>query len=300
MDLVLRLLAGLLGLAVIVLGLRHAARLSARARLDAPDDQELSVSRAGEPGALEGWLSRAGLRGPRVVSRMWFAALVFVVLGVLFALLLAALDVGATLGAWTAGVPGGFGDAFLPVLLAAPWLVFLLVASLPWMWVRRERRRRVQLIERDLPVVLELLATLGEAGFGLDAGLQRVLAVQDPRRPLSVELRQFQQDALAGIPRVAALRRLARRVELTSMSILVSALLQAEQVGAALAETLRSQAQDLWSRRREDALTQAQALPAKLAFPLVLCFLPALFVITLGPILVDFLQLAESVLAGST
>ncbi|GJM20485.1 MAG: membrane protein [Planctomycetota bacterium] len=300
MEPFLRVILGGVGLIAVLLGMRHAARLLTRERLAQPGDFQEAPRRADEQSGLSAWLLRAGLRGPNAIRRFLIALGLCVVLGACVGLLLSHLDAGQMLALWTADVPGGFGDVFVPMLMASPWLAFVFVACMPWLWVRRARRRRVESIERDLPVVLELLATLGEAGFGLDAGLRRVLEVQDARRPLAQELRHFQQDALAGIPRTTALRRLSSRIELTSVSILVSALLQAEQVGAALAETLRSQAQDLWSRRREDALTRAQALPAKLAFPLVLCFLPALFVITLGPILVEFVQLAESVSGRAT
>jgi tight adherence protein C len=80
----------------------------------------------------------------------------------------------------------------------------------------------------------------------------------------------------------------------TSDSIFVSALVQAEQVGAGFANVLRTQADDLRGRRRERANTLAQALPVKLVFPLVMCFLPGIFTTTLGPTFLQFVRLAES------
>ena len=77
-------------------------------------------------------------------------------------------------------------------------------------------------------------------------------------------------------------------------SMFTSALIQSEQVGAGLAESLRGQSADHWNRRRERALMEAQALPARLSIPLVVCFLPSLFIITLGPILLDFIKLAAT------
>ena len=69
-------------------------------------------------------------------------------------------------------------------------------------------------------------------------------------RPLSSELINFQGDVLAGIPRVQALRQLARRVDVPSLTRFTSALIQAEQAGASMAETLQHQADDLRQRRR--------------------------------------------------
>jgi tight adherence protein C len=95
------------------------------------------------------------------------------------------------------------------------------------------------------------------------------------------------------VQRVRALRGLARRLEVTPVSILVSALVQADQAGASLTETLRRQADDLRGRRRERALVLAEGLPVKLVFPLVICFLPGLFVVTLGPAFQQFFQIVD-------
>jgi tight adherence protein C len=154
-------------------------------------------------------------------------------------------------------------------------------------------------IEQDLPLTLELLATLAEAGLSFDAALQRILDSQPATRPLASEFLQFQSELLSGLPRMQALRQLARRIQVISVTIFVSALIQAEQVGASLSDTLRRQADDLRDRRREHALLLSQGLPAKLVFPLVICFLPAIFVSTLGPTLYQLFQVADSVIRGT-
>lgn len=67
-------------------------------------------------------------------------------------------------------------------------------------------------------------------------------------------------------------------------------------MGASLAETLRHQADDLRNRRRERALLHAQAMPVKLVLPLVVCFLPGIFLSTLGPVLYQMIRVADTVL----
>jgi tight adherence protein C len=181
------------------------------------------------------------------------------------------------------------------VLQGGPWILFALTALAPTMIVRAVRAARVQAIERDLPLALELLATMAEAGLGFDAAMAKIVRAQDARRPLIGELVNFQHDMLAGMSRTQALRQLARRVDVPSLGGFTSALIQAEQVGASLAETLQHQAVDLRQRRREHALLQAQALPVKLVFPLVICFLPGIFVSTLAPVLYQMIQVAASV-----
>jgi tight adherence protein C len=140
---------------------------------------------------------------------------------------------------------------------------------------------------------------MAEAGLGFDAALTRIVRAQGPGRALMTEFVNFQHDVLAGIPRAQALRQLARRVDVPSLTSFASAIIQAEQVGASMAETLQHQAVDLRQRRRENALLQAQALPVKLVFPLVICFLPGIFVSTLAPVLYQMVQVADSVLRSS-
>ena len=149
-------------------------------------------------------------------------------------------------------------------------------------------------VERDLPVTLELLATLAEAGLGFDAALDRILGSNPADRALVQEFRTFQSEVLAGRSRVECLRRLGRRLDVTSVTILVSALVQAEQIGSGIAEVLRSQAEDLRQRRRERAMEFSMALPVKLLFPLVICFLPGIILFTLGPAFYDLFRLADT------
>lgn len=192
-------------------------------------------------------------------------------------------------------VPGGIGDLAAPILIAGPWLMCFLWVMAPWAVVNAERKKRVRAVEQDLPTTLDLLATMSETGLAFDSALDKVIASQKTGRPLVEELKTFQLEVLSGISRTDCFRRLSRRLEVPSMSIFVSALVQAEQVGAGFSNVLRIQSDDLRNRRREEANMLAQALTVKLVFPLVLCFLPGIFVVTLGPIFLQFIGLAESV-----
>jgi tight adherence protein C len=246
------------------------------------------------PGVLGGWLALAGYWGAAAVPAFVAATAVAVAAGgVVLVILQTAVGTAAT---GLRQLPGGVGDMFVAALEVLPWAGFLLCALAPTLWVRAARQRLVRDVDRDLPLVLELLATLAQAGLGLDAALSRVVEVQPGQRPLSGQLRRFQRDLLSGAPRPAALRNLAARVDVTSLTVFVAAVIQAEQVGASMAETLRHQADDLRIRRRERALLAAQSLPVKLVLPLVVCFLPGIFLSTLGPVLYQMIQVADSVL----
>jgi pilus assembly protein TadC len=183
-----------------------------------------------------------------------------------------------------------------PVLLAMPWVAAVVITSMPWLYVRAARRRRVREIGEDLPIALQVMATLARAGLGFDAALTRILESAEPNRTLTDELQTFKRENLSGIPRAQCWKRLARRTDVPSVSTFVSAMVHAEQVGGGLSNVLEHQADDALGRRREVALVAAHSLPVKLVFPLVLCFLPGIFVWTLGPAFYKFLELIDQVM----
>jgi tight adherence protein C len=285
---------GLLLLAALV------ARFAARRRVQVRLFESLT---AGGPipsdAAVKGrfltrWLALAGYRRPGAAAG--FIALSLVALGVgvsmAYALwisgLLAAADRAVSI------IPGGIADMLRPAIYGAPWIIFAMLAAVPTLIVRRARRRRTAQVERDLPVTLELLATLAEAGLGFDGALDRILDSQPEDRALAEEFRTFQVEVLAGRPRVECLRRVARRLDVTAVTIFTSALVQAEQIGSGVAEVLRGQADDLRSRRRERAIEFSMALPVKLLFPLVICFLPGILLFALGPAFYEIFRLADT------
>ena len=273
-------------------------RRNALARLAAMDDQRAGLSVESRDNPLTRWLARAGYRKANAQNVFIGATVACVVVGlalsqgyrgVFLRLLLIAV----------ANVPGNAGEVLALLLQAGPWILLTISGFIPMVIVRAKRRARVQAIEADLPLALELFATMAEAGLGFDAALSRIVKAQGSERPLASEFLNFQHDMMAGMSRKQALRQLGRRVDVPSLSTFTSALIQAEQVGASMAETLQHQAVDLRQRRRENALLQSQALPVKLVFPLVVCFLPGIFATTLAPVLFQMVQVANGVLRSS-
>ena len=99
------------------------------------------------------------------------------------------------------GVPGSAGDVLALVLQGGPWILFVISALVPTIAVRTARRARMHAIEQDLPLALELFATMAEAGLGFDAALARIVRAQGSDRALSSEFVNFQHDMLAGMSR---------------------------------------------------------------------------------------------------
>lgn len=294
-----------LAIGIFVMAMRVRRRRQVRELLfrdvlitdDAGDSAPLAPESEENVRGLENWLSTAGYAGSnaRFNFILWCAAAAL--LGGFTALLVDASGVSERAIVWLEEIPGGVAEILAPVMRIATWLIALLITTVPVLWVRRERQRRADEVERDLPTVLSLLATLVESGLGFDAAAQRVERSLGADRVLSSEFARVRSMTLAGVPRAAAIRSMAQRLEVPSLTTFSSALVHAENQGASIGDTLRRQATDLWSRRREEAIQKAQTLPTKLAFPLVICFLPGVFVWTFGPAVAEFVDLASSVLA---
>lgn len=248
---------------------------------------------------LTRWLYVSGFREPSATLIFLLLTMLCLSLGAGFVTLILWSGVATQFADLLRLIPGGVGEVFLPIAWISPWCGGLLLTTLPTLYVRSARRKRIQQIEQDLPLQLDLLATLAEAGLSFDSALDRILEAQTSGRPLAEDFRLFQVDILAGRARVEALRRLMQRVDVTWFSIFVSALMHAEQVGSSLASTLRTQADDLRMRRRERALAMAMAIPVKLLVPLIVCFLPGIMTAALGPVLYQIVQVLDSFLRGS-
>jgi tight adherence protein C len=263
------------------------------------DSQGLPDPADAPRGWLGSWLYLAGFRSRLAPAVFVLSTLFCIMIGLGAATMFVVSGLQSIMERTVVLVPGGVGETFLPVVWVAPWIVAILLICVPLTIVRSARRRRVAMIEQDLPLAMELMATLSEAGLSFDSALLRILRTRLAGRPLAEELQIYQADLLAGRPRVESLRRLSGRIKVSSISILVSALVQAEQMGMGISRVLRSQADDIRSRRRERAIAFANALPVKRLFPLVICFLPGLFVWTLGPAFVQLFKLTETFTQGA-
>jgi tight adherence protein C len=148
-------------------------------------------------------------------------------------------------------------------------------------------RRRQSSIQIFMPDMIDLITVSVEAGLGLDAAIQRVS--QRFANPLSEEFMRAMQEVRLGRTRVEALRDMARRTDVPDLTSFITSLVQAELLGIAIANVLRLQSERLREKRSQRAREQAQKAPIKMVFPLVLFIFPALFVVILGPALIQVL-----------
>lgn len=149
--------------------------------------------------------------------------------------------------------------------------------------------KRQQRIPRALPDALDMLTICVEAGLGFDAALAQV--ARYTHGPLAAEFARALQEMQIGKSRTEALRAMGERTSAPEFRAFIAATVQAAELGIPIANVLREQAKEMRVRRRQRAEEQAQKLPVKITFPLILCLFPALLVIIMGP---GVMQIAHS------
>jgi tight adherence protein C len=202
------------------------------------------------------------------------------------------IRVALTVALVFAGIAGGiiFDTRLLTTLMLGLWLGALGWVMPSWHVLRRRRMRRLQ-IRGALADALDLLVACVEAGMGLNQALLRVAEeIRNISEALSEELSMVNLEIRAGTARDRALRNLAERTGSEDIEALVSTLIQTERFGTSVGRALRVQAGSLRQKRRQRAEEAAAKTTIKLVFPLVLFVFPALFVVVLGPAVIQVVQ----------
>jgi tight adherence protein C len=162
---------------------------------------------------------------------------------------------------------------------------------LPSMALGRIAKKRQHKIRLGLPDALDLLVVSVEAGLGLDQAIQRVGDELDFAHPeLSGELRLINLELRAGKGRAEALRNLADRTGVDDIASLVAMLVQTDKFGTSVAQSLRVHSDTVRTKRRQRAEEAAAKTGVKMVFPLVFCIFPAIWVVTIGPAAIKFVQ----------
>ena len=158
----------------------------------------------------------------------------------------------------------------------------------PVYYVELKRRKRMELIDKQMPDMIDLLVVTIEAGLGILASMR--VASESMSDPLGQELRLTLQEQRMGLSVGQAIESLGRRCDATNMNIFVRAITQGERLGVSIGTTMRNLSVEMRKRRRAMAEERAQKMPIKMLFPLIFFIFPALFIVILTPMIISIVD----------
>ncbi|MBB1024471.1 MULTISPECIES: type II secretion system F family protein [unclassified Dietzia] len=174
----------------------------------------------------------------------------------------------------------------LPVLLGLATTV--VCYFLPELLLHSRGQERSQAIQLELADTLDQMTIAVEAGLGFDSAMSR--AGKNGTGPLAEELVRTLQEIQVGQTRRQAYESLATRSDVADLRRFVRAIIQADAYGISIADVLRTQAAEMRMKRRQRAEEKAMQIPVKVIFPLILCILPVLFIVLLGPTAMNMME----------
>ena len=155
----------------------------------------------------------------------------------------------------------------------------------PVYYVELKRRKRMELIDKQMPDLIDLLVVTIEAGLGILASMR--VASESMADPLGQELRLTLQEQRMGLSVGQAIESLGRRCDAANMRMFVRAITQGERLGVSIGTTMRNLSVEMRKRRRAMAEERAQKMPIKMLFPLIFFIFPALFIVILTPMVIS-------------
>ncbi|MBF4769015.1 type II secretion system F family protein [Nocardioides agariphilus] len=191
---------------------------------------------------------------------------------------------GKVVGAM-AGLVGGVLFSFM---LGGPLTKVIVVAGVtlagffsPTFYLYQRAYDRSARLLRELPDAIDLLTISVESGLGFDAALQQV--AHNTEGPLADEFSRVLREMQIGSSRSESLRALADRTNVGELRSFVGSMVQADAFGIPIANVLRVQSSEMRVKRRQRAEEKAQQVPVKMTIPLIFCILPSLFIVIMGP-----------------
>ena len=155
-------------------------------------------------------------------------------------------------------------------------------------YVQKEISKRKEAIKKELPELLDLMSVSVEAGLGFDAALSKV--AEESTGPMSEEFRKVITEISMGKTRREALKDLKDRIGILDLDSFINSVIQAEQLGSSITNVLKIESGELRRKRKQRAEEQAMKAPVKLLLPLVLFIFPTIFIVLLGPAMIQIID----------
>ncbi|MDZ5620701.1 type II secretion system F family protein [Nocardioides bizhenqiangii] len=182
------------------------------------------------------------------------------------------------------------------VMVGASALTLLLIVAVagavgffaPDLYLYQRAYERSEAIRRTLADSVDLLTISVEAGLGFDAALQQV--ARNTGGPLADEFSRVLREIQLGKGRSDSLKALGERTNIADLKSFVGAMVQADAFGISIAQVLRVQTSEIRVKRRQYAEAKAQQVPVKIMVPLVVCILPCLMAVIMGPAIISMLK----------
>lgn len=178
----------------------------------------------------------------------------------------------------------------------SPFMYYMTIAAalgfyyLPDSLIKTAIRRRKERIEREMPMFLNTLAIMTDSGLNLLSALEQQTSRSDGL--LADEFRKTLEEIRLGISQVEAFQRMSERCDVPDLSLFLSAIVQGIEKGASgLTVIIREQAQDIWTRRKQEAVALGEKASFKLFFPMLLLVFPALLIFLIGPAVLSIIKL---------
>ncbi len=187
----------------------------------------------------------------------------------------------------------GFGFTYMLNLENHLKLLFSMLSFIvgfigPSMYLKSKMQKRNKEALKELPDTLDLLTISLEAGLGFDAALSKVVSKKSG--VLSDEFTFALEEIRIGKTRKEALGGIQERLQIDELKNLIYSIIQAEKLGIGMVSVLRVQTEEIRGKRKNRAEEAAMKAPIKMLFPLVLFIFPTLFIILLGPAILQFME----------
>jgi tight adherence protein C len=159
---------------------------------------------------------------------------------------------------------------------------------LPYFSLKSKSQKRIEEIEYALPSFLDILYVSVEAGLSFDMAIYRT--TDKMKGPLSEELLYTMNEMNKGRDRSEALRDMVKRTQVADLGTFVTSIIQAEEMGSNIGNVLRIQADTMRLSKRQRAEAKAAKIPTTMLFPIVFLMFPALFVVIMGPAVINIMD----------